>query len=179
MNLRAILPLAIFAGLIAAFALGLGRDPQKIPSQLIDQPVPEFTLPSLMDADAAIAQTDLPADVHMLNVFGSWCTACVAEHPVLTAIAKSGAVKIVGIDWRDTRTDAKAWLAQHGDPYAQIIFDPKSELAIALGVTGAPETFIIDGRGRIRYKFTGIITPQVWSQSLSPLITFLRLEAQQ
>ena len=174
--IRALIPLLIFLGLGALFAVGLTKDPSKLPSELINQAVPAFTLTELHDADKEIDETAFMGRVSVLNVFGSWCTACLAEHPVLMGAAAREEAVIIGMDWRDRREDGQAWLEQHGNPYSQIIFDEASELAIKLGVTGAPESFIIDKSGHIRYKHTGIITAQDWHQRLHPLIERLRAE---
>jgi len=91
-------------------------------------------------------------------------------------ISANQSVKLVGVDWRDTREDAKRWLAKNGNPYDVILFDGNSRLAINLGVTGAPESFLVDKAGRIRYKHTGIITEDVWDEKLWPIIISLGAE---
>ena len=174
--IRALIPLFIFLGLGALFAVGLTKDPSKLPSELINQAVPEFSLTELHDANKQIDETIFTGRVSVLNVFGSWCTACLAEHPVLMRAAARKEAVIIGMDWRDRREDGQAWLEQHGNPYNQIIFDEASELAIKLGVTGAPESFIIDKSGHIRYKHTGIISHEDWHQRLRPLTERLRAE---
>lgn len=174
--IRALIPLLIFLGLGALFAVGLTKDPSKLPSELINQAVPAFSLTELHDADKEIDETAFMGRVSVLNVFGSWCTACLVEHPVLMRAAAREEALIIGMDWRDRREDGQAWLEQHGNPYSQIIFDEASEMAIKLGVTGAPESFIIDKSGHIRYKHTGIITAQDWQQRLRPLIERLKAE---
>ncbi len=174
--IRALIPLLIFLGLGALFAVGLTKDPSKLPSELINQPVPVFSLTELYDAKKEIDETIFKGRVSLLNVFGSWCTACLVEHPLLMRAAARKDVLIIGMDWRDRREDGQAWLEQHGNPYSEIIFDEASELAIKLGVTGAPESFIIDKAGYIRYKHTGIITSEIWHQKLLPLIETLKVE---
>ena len=91
-------------------------------------------------------------------------------------IGRRGDVNLIGIDWRDTRPKAKRWLLERGDPYDMVIFDSESVLAIRLGVTGAPESFITDKEGNIRYKQVGIITPEIWRQTLLPIIETLKAE---
>ncbi|MGB0906919.1 MAG: DsbE family thiol:disulfide interchange protein [Maricaulaceae bacterium] len=172
--MRAILPLIIFIGLIVAFGYGLTRDPAVLPSELLDKPIPEFSLPSLEDPETQINQDIFKDKVTLLNVFGSWCVACVQEHSQLMDISKSSRVQLIGVDWRDERPAALRWLERYGNPYARVIFDEGSLLAIDLGVTGAPESFIVDKAGRVRYKHVGIITPKIWREDLKPLIKSLQ-----
>lgn len=167
-------PLIVFLALGVAFAIGLTKDPARLPSELIDKPFPEFALSSLHDEVKTLTQEDLRGHITVVNVFGSWCVACEVEHPKLLEIQDQ--VRLWGVDWRDNRAKAKVWLERRGDPYAEIIFDPDSVLAIDLGITGAPESYIVDRDGRVRYKFTGIITDTVWRDNFVPIIA--ELEAQ-
>ena len=175
--LQAIWPLLAFLVLVAVFAFGLTRDPNILPSEMIDRPVPEFELSELYDSERILSEDIFIGDVSLVNVFGSWCVSCVVEHPKLMDISQENKIQMVGVDWRDTREDGKRWLEEHGNPYDLILFDEDSRLAIDLGVTGAPETFLIDKAGRIRYKHTGIITDAVWDETLRPIL--LSLEAPQ
>jgi len=174
--IKALIPLALFLVLGGFFALGLTKDPKILPSEMIDRPLPAFELEDLFDATQSITENDLRGDVRLVNIFGSWCTSCVIEHPVLMKIAKSGTVEIIGVDWRDTRENALAWLERYDNPYTRIIYDKDSVLAIQMGVTGAPESFVIDKQGNIRYKVTGIISDEMWRKTLSPMIKQLRAE---
>lgn len=170
-----LLPLAVFLILAGYFWIGLGKDPHEIPSVLIDQPVPEFTLAPIEGRPTGLASADLRGEVSLLNVFGSWCVACAVEHPFLMKLKADGVVPIHAIDWREKdRAAGPAWLARRGDPYTRIGDDPDSRAAIALGVTGAPETFIIDRGGVIRYKHVGPITPEVWTERLWPIVRKLQ-----
>jgi cytochrome c biogenesis protein CcmG/thiol:disulfide interchange protein DsbE len=172
-----LVPLAIFLVLAAYFWVGLGKDPQIIPSVLIDQPVPAFALEPIKGRDLGFSSDDLAGQVSLVNIFGSWCVACRIEHPFLTKLKADGVVPIYGIDWREKDPDAgPAWLAKFGDPYTLVGDDPDSKAAIAFGVTGAPETFIVDARGVIRYKQIGPITPQIWERDLWPIVQKLRAE---
>ncbi|MEQ9053845.1 MAG: DsbE family thiol:disulfide interchange protein, partial [Roseovarius confluentis] len=118
---------------------------------------------------------DLKGQVTLVNIFGSWCVACQVEHPFLMELKKAGTVPIFGIDWRETnRTDGPAWLKRFGNPYTRIGDDPNSKAAIAFGVTGAPETFVVDHRGIIRYKHIGPLNRDVWRRTLLPVVTELR-----
>lgn len=175
--MRGLIPLAIFALLVAAFGYGLVRDdPRVLDSAMIDKAVPDFTLPDLYDPEVMITQEVFAGRVSLLNVFGSWCVACVQEHPMLMDIAAANEVPIIGVDWRDTREKGQAWLSRYGNPYAHVIFDEGSLLAIDLGITGAPESYVIDQAGRIRFKHVGIITPEVWRDDIRPVVRALRAE---
>lgn len=172
----ALAPVALLGVVACFFAFGLTRDPHALPSTMIDRAMPAFDLAPLEPGREALANSDLLGKVSLVNVFGSWCSSCVLEHPQLLEISKSGAVALHGVDWRDKPGDGAAWLARYGDPYALTGLDADSKLAIDLGVTGAPETFLIDRGGRIRYKQVGPITPETWSSVLLPIIR--RLEAE-
>ena len=174
--MRALLPLGIFLLIGVAFAIGLTKDPKRMESKLIDKPFPEFSLTALYDETEILTEEMLQGEVSLINVFGSWCVACNVEHPVLKDIARRQEVNLIGMDWRDTRPNAKRWLAERGDPYSKIIFDNESVLAIKLGVTGAPESFLTDKAGNIRYKHVGIITPEIWRDTLLPIVETLRAE---
>jgi len=174
--MRALFPLGLFLLIGIAFAIGLTKDPRRLSSELIDQPFPEFALSELYDESEILSQDLVQGQVSLINVFGSWCVACNVEHPVLMDIAAHEDIKLIGMDWRDERPKAKRWLAERGNPYGKIIFDNESVLAITLGVTGAPESFITDKAGNIRYKHVGVITPDIWRDTLRPIVTELEAE---
>ena len=174
--IRALLPLGLFLLISIAFAIGLTKDPRRMSSELINQPFPAFFLTELYDETEVLTEDIVKGKVSLINVFGSWCVACNVEHPVLMDIAKGEEVTLIGMDWRDERPKAKRWLAERGNPYDKIIFDNESTLAITLGVTGAPESFITDKAGQIRYKHVGVITPKIWRETLLPVIKNLEVE---
>lgn len=161
---------------MALLVIGLQRDPKILPSELIDRQVPDFALPDLVASRGQITDEDLRGEVHLLNIFGSWCAACEVEHPYLLQLSRRKDFALIGVNWRDTRGEATAWLAELGDPYHRIIFDPDSQLAIDLGVTGAPETFIVDAKGRVRYKFVGIVTDRVMREKIDPVLAIIAAE---
>ena len=107
--MKTVLPLVLFLGLVGFLAFGLTRDPSEIGSVLIDKPFPEFELTDLYDPDTTLTKMDLAGEVVLVNVFGSWCVACVQEHPKLVELSKKDNIKIVGVDWRDTREKGTAW----------------------------------------------------------------------
>ncbi len=171
-----IVPLALFCFIGIYLGVGLTLDPRKLPSMLDGQPVPGFDLPPIKHrGDKGFANTDLPGDVSLVNIFGSWCVACRVEHPFLMEVKKANLVPIHGIDWREEDPEAgPAWLKRYGDPYTLVGDDPRSKAAIAFGVTGAPETFLVDREGVIRYKHVGPVNQAVWDDVLWPLIEKLR-----
>lgn len=175
--LRALWPLLSLLSLVAMLAFGLTRDPNILPSEMIDRPVPAFALSELYEPERTLTQDMFLGEITLVNVFGSWCIACEVEHPKLMDIGRSEVIKLVGIDWRDTREKGQSWLKRNGNPYDVIIFDADSRLAIDLGVTGAPESFLVDKMGRIRYKHVGIITNEVWDDILLPIIQTWRTES--
>jgi len=171
------LPVIILLGIGIAFAFGLRNDPSKIESTLINKPMPDFVLERVLDDQPALTPADLLGQVSLVNVFGSWCAACVQEHPMLMRLANHEGVAIYGIDSRDTAEAGAAWLEKYGNPYRKVGLDAQSRLAIDLGVTGAPETFLIDKQGRIRFKVIGPITEQIWKQQLKPMMDLLEAES--
>lgn len=172
-----IFPLLLFAVLGFFFRIGMEHDPHEIESPLVDQPVPAFALPSLLNSKQILTEKMFQGKVTLLNVFASWCISCRAEHPVLMDIAaENKKIVIVGMDYRDAKTDALALIKQLGNPYQQIIFDGQGNLGINLGVYGTPESFLIDQKGVIRYKQIGPISPDIWKDELLPKINILLKE---
>ena len=168
--LRFVVPLGIFAVLVVFLGLGLRLDPREVPSPLIGKPAPVFALTRLDDADKTIRREDMLGKVWMLNVWASWCGACRDEHPHLLAFAKRKQLPILGLNYKDTRTDGMAWLARFGDPYDTSLFDPDGRVGIDFGVYGVPETFIIDKLGVVRFKQIGPVTPTVIETRIVPLL---------
>ena len=169
------IPLAILAVLAVYFLLGLGRDPHILPSALINTPVAEFDLPAIDGEIKGFSNTDLKGQVSLVNVFGSWCVACMQEHRFLMKLSRQNIIPVYGIDWREAdRKAGPAWLKRNGNPYTLVGDDPKSRGAIAFGVTGAPESFLIDKDGVIRFKHTGPLTDEIWTKNFLPMISELR-----
>lgn len=172
----AAVPLLLFAGLVALLVFGLGNDPRLVPSPLIGQPVPEFELPELTDPSRSVGSNDLHGQVSLVNVWASWCNACRAEHHTLMALAELPDLQLIGINWKDEASDALRVLRTTGNPYAMTGHDPHNEVGLHWGVYGAPETFVVDQAGIIRYKHIGPIDTQVWEQTIRPLVERLRSE---
>ncbi len=172
------LPLLGFLALLALLGFGIAwnlqHEQNEVPSPLIDKPAPEFTLPQLNDATKSIGRSDLLGQPYLLNVFASWCFACQDEHPVLNAYAKQLGIKIIGYNYKDKPEDAQRWLAQFGNPYDLILVDASGRTAIDFGVYGAPESFLIDAKGIIRYKRIGALTPNIIARELQPKLDALK-----
>ncbi len=167
-----LLPGAVFAVLVAGFYFGLGIDTMVLPSPLIDKPAPRFKLPPLAQGTQGFSSADLQGHVSLVNAFASWCTPCRAEHPVLNALARAKRVPIYGIDYKDKRDTALAWIAALGNPYTRIGADD-GRVGIDWGVYGVPETFIVDRTGRIRYKHVGPLTEADVAHTILPLVARL------
>jgi cytochrome c biogenesis protein CcmG, thiol:disulfide interchange protein DsbE len=170
-----LLPVAAFFAVIAAFVLGLRHDPSNITSTLIDKPLPQFSLPAVRD-NQGLASADFKGAPMLLNVFASWCVSCRLEHGLLLQLKQQGVV-IQGLDWKDDAGDAARYLADNGDPYIKAGNDKSGRTGIDLGVAGVPETFVVDGRGRVRYKIIGPIAQDDWDNTIKPLLQRLRSES--
>ena len=173
---RYLIPLGIFLVLVVFLAIGLGRDPHEVPSPLINKAAPTFRLPQLKERAKTFSAEDMRGKVWILNVWASWCVACQDEHPLLLEYAKSGVVPIYGLNYKDKREDALAWLEELGDPYVVSAEDGEGRVAIDYGVYGAPETYVIDQSGTIRLKHIGPVTRDVWSKEVLPLVQQLNRE---
>ena len=166
---RYLIPLVIFIVLVVFLAIGLGRDPHQVPSPLINKSAPDFKLTQLRDPSKTFSATELRGKVYLLNVWASWCVSCRDEHPLLMEYAKTGAIPIYGLNWKDRREDALSWLAEFGDPYVLSVSDLDGRVAIDYGVYGAPETYLVDQNGVIRFKQIGPVTEDVWKDKILPM----------
>ena len=167
---RFAIPIAVFAALLVLLGIGLKLDPREVPSPLIGKPAPHFELPQLHEAAKTFSERDMRGKVWVLNVWASWCVSCREEHPVLLDLARSGAVPIYGLNYKDRREDGLAWLKGMGDPYKLSIYDFDGKVGIDYGVYGVPETYVIDKAGVIRYKCIGPLTPQIVKEKVLPLV---------
>ena len=174
MKLSYLIPLALFAALAGLLYAGLQRNPGLVASPLVGRPLPAFVLRGVHGGE--LRSDVLAQEPSLLNVWASWCTACRAEHPLLLRLAARGEVPIFGLNYKDERTDAVAWLDRLGDPYRTSGHDREGKIGLELGVYGVPETFVIDRRGRIAYKHIGPIAEQDWEETIRPLLRRLRKE---
>jgi cytochrome c biogenesis protein CcmG/thiol:disulfide interchange protein DsbE len=167
---RFLFPLAIFIVLVGFLAAGLRLNPREVPSPLIGKPVPAFRLPQLQAGDKFISAEDMRGKVWLLNVWASWCVSCRQEHPVLIELDQQKKIPIIGLNYKDERAAAMAWLTQNGgDPYQVSAVDADGRVGIDFGVYGVPETFLIDKNGVIRYKHIGPVTPEALKSKILPL----------
>jgi cytochrome c biogenesis protein CcmG/thiol:disulfide interchange protein DsbE len=170
---RFVIPLALFVVLVVFLAIGLGRDPHEVPSPLIDKPAPPFQLAQLREPSKTFSAEEMRGKVWLLNVWASWCVTCRDEHPLLLEYARSKAVPIYGLNYKDKREDALTWLGDLGDPYVLSVSDLDGRVGIDYGVYGAPETYLIDRNGVIRFKQVGPVTPDIWQKTIMPLVADL------
>ncbi|WP_394132468.1 DsbE family thiol:disulfide interchange protein [Shewanella maritima] len=171
------IPLVLFLGMGIFLYQGLFLNPQKLDSALEGKPIPAFQLEKLENASEYYTQEDLKGQVSVMNVWATWCPACKYEHPFLMMLARQNQVPIYGINYRDDRAAAIRELRREGDPYAKNIFDVDGRLGLDLGVYGAPETFIVDHNGIIRFRYAGPIDGGIWQETLYPMIQELQAEA--
>jgi len=169
-----LLPLLLFLVLAAYFGVGLTKDPGVLPSAMIDRSVPQFELSPLHSDQPGFAKSDLMGKVSLVNFFGSWCVPCRAEHPLLMRIAEQNLVPIYGINYKNKKEEALAWLNELGNPYTRIGRDMTGRVGIDFGVYGLPETYIIGKQGRIRYRYVGPLYPEAMEKEILPRIEALR-----
>ncbi|MEM1409843.1 MAG: DsbE family thiol:disulfide interchange protein [Pseudomonadota bacterium] len=171
-----VLPLLAFS-VVAVFALrGVSTiNGAALPSALVGQPAPEVSLEAIPGYRGPFDPAALQGQVSLVNVWGSWCINCLYEHPTFLELRKRG-VLIYGLAWNDTPDAAAQWLARYGNPYEQVGLDQSGRSVAEFGVTGAPETFIIDKRGIIRKRIVGAITDRVWKRDVEELVRELEAE---
>ncbi|GAB1266246.1 thiol:disulfide interchange protein DsbE [Aurantivibrio infirmus] len=169
-RLKLFIPLIIFVGFAVMVWQVRGTDPEAFPSALLGKSVPAFSLPAVADTERMITNNDIETpDYALINVWATWCGPCRIEHPYLVSLAESG-VKIFGINGKDDLEAARKWLSEKGDPYQFSVFDEEGRLALDLGVTGYPETFLIDKNGTIIHKRVSVMDERVWKKEFLPLI---------
>lgn len=162
------LPFVLFLALVGFFAKGLFLDPREVPSPFIGRAAPAFTLPLVGDAQASFSPADMKGRVWMLNVWAPWCVSCRQEHGFLMQLAQTGGIPIVGLNWKDKDREAASLLARTGNPYLAVPEDHDGRVGIDYGVTGTPETYLIDKKGIVRMKHVGPISPDVWKEKFEP-----------
>ncbi|WP_426416785.1 DsbE family thiol:disulfide interchange protein [Aestuariirhabdus sp. LZHN29] len=175
-RLKLFIPLIIFMVMAGFLYKGLFMQKEILPSALIDKPFPEFSLPTVKDPTRTVTRDDLLGDVSLVNVWATWCPACRVEHPYLVELARDEGIPIYGVDYKDERDQALRWLKELHDPYVFSIEDADGRLGIDLGVYGAPETYLVDRKGIIRYKHVGVVDKTFWETTLKPLVEQLRRE---
>lgn len=171
-----LLPLIVFLAIAGFLAKGLTLDPAELPSPLIDKEAPLFTSSLLPEGSGEFSSQSLSGQVWVLNVWASWCGPCIQEHPYMKALALRSAVPLVGLNYKDAPDDAMSWLARLGNPYSHLLDDRLGNVGLDWGVYGVPETFIIDQRGRVRYKHVGPVDETALEENLLPVIEQLQKE---
>jgi len=170
-RLLLLIPLVVFLLLVGFFVLGLRHDPNgALPSALINKPAPVFQLPQLQNPSKTFSPSEMVGKVWLLNVWASWCEPCREEHPWLVEFAKTRTIPIYGFNWKDDRAAALNLLDDAGNPYVLSVSDADGRVAIDYGVYGAPETYLIDRQGFIRYKRVGPIDDDVWNREILPRV---------
>lgn len=169
-----LIPLFVFALLVLFLWRGLSLDPQKLPSVQLGQRLPAFKLPVLGDSNHFFTQELFKGKVTLLNVWASWCAACIEEQAFLLQLSNHN-VPIIGLNYKDESDKAKQWLADWGNPYQLIGEDQSGKVAIDLGVYGAPETFLIDKQGIIRFRHVGVLDERSWKDDFLPRIKQLQV----
>ena len=171
-----LLPFLGFLTLLWFLWQGLNNDPRLLPSALIDRPLPTFQMAALSDPGKMVTADDFTGEIALLNVWATWCPSCKAEHQMLMGLAEQG-VTIYGVNYKDQRNLAVSWLDSFGDPYRVNIDDSAGQLGIDLGVYGAPETYLLDERGGIRYRHVGPLDDRAWQDEFLPRIRTIEGES--
>ncbi len=164
------IPLGVFVVLMLLFWRGMSRDPKQIPSPLINQPVPKFSLPAVASSRDRFTDADLRQQVSLVHIWATWCYTCRSEYPTLVELAKEAPIPFYAITYRDKVSQIKAWVKSYSNPYRKIGVDEQGDTVINWGVYGTPETYLVDSEGIIRYKHVGNITYETWQEKILPEI---------
>lgn len=173
-RIKLFIPLVVFV-LLALVFLQLEKrmisgdyDPSMLPSALIGKPLPEFNLATLDNPNTVITSINLNNKAALLNVWATWCVSCRVEHAYLNTLAEKG-ITIFGLNYKDDQQKANQWLTRLGDPYQLNLFDVNGKLGLNMGVYGAPETYVLDANGIVRYRHVGVVDENVWQSKILPL----------
>ena len=164
-----LIPLIVFVGFIIMLYLRLGQPTDIVTNTALERPVPTFELPLLSDTSRMMTNDNLPEQPFLMNIWGSWCPTCIVEHPFLMQLEERG-VNLVGVNYKDDIGDALGYLNRGGDPFSMSIQDLSGQFALDLGLTGAPETFVVDGQGIIRQHIVGEINESNWQSRIMPCL---------
>ena len=167
-----LIPLIIFAAVMVMLYFRLGQPTEIVTNTALERPVPAFELPLLSDTSRVMTNKNLPDQPFLMNVWGSWCPTCVIEHPFLMQLEERG-VNLVGVNYKDDIGNALGYLNRGGDPFSMSIQDLSGQFALDLGLTGAPETFTVDGEGIIRQHIVGEINEGNWQSRITPCLMVL------
>ncbi|NRD70553.1 MULTISPECIES: DsbE family thiol:disulfide interchange protein [Psychrobacter] len=167
-----LIPLIVFAGFVVMLYMRLGQPTEIVTNTALERPVPAFELPLLSDTSRIMTNDNLPDQPFLMNIWGSWCPTCIIEHPFLMQLEERG-VNLVGVNYKDDIGDALGYLNRGGDPFSMSIQDLSGQFALDLGLTGAPETFVVDGEGVIRQHIIGEINESNWQSRITPCLMVL------
>ena len=167
-----LIPLIVFVGFIIMLYLRLGQPTDIVTNTALERPVPTFELPLLSDTSRMMTNDNLPEQPFLMNIWGSWCPTCIVEHPFLMQLEERG-VNLVGVNYKDDIGDALGYLNRGGDPFSMSIQDLSGQFALDLGLTGAPETFVVDGQGIIRQHIVGEINESNGQSRIMPCLMVL------
>jgi cytochrome c biogenesis protein CcmG/thiol:disulfide interchange protein DsbE len=174
-RLKLFIPVAVFITMAGFLLFGLTRDPNIVPSAMVDKPLPEFSLPGLYPESGEFSRADIVGDILIVNIWGSWCLPCHIEHPFLLEMSeKDPSLTFVGISYDDSMAEDRLFLEERGNPFDYNVVDLGGSLRIDLGVTGAPETFLVDANGMILYRHIGAIDSITWKNTFEPLLAQIR-----
>jgi cytochrome c biogenesis protein CcmG/thiol:disulfide interchange protein DsbE len=169
------IPAAFFLVMLGLLFLGLGGDPNRVPSALVDRPLPVFSKPDLFDENKTITSEQLKGGIFIVNVWATWCPPCHAEHPYLLEISqREKNVTFVGVNYKDDAKAAREFLQERGNPFKLNLVDLDGRLGIDLGVAGPPETFIVDSSGLIRYRHVGVVDNKAWTEIFEPILAQIK-----
>lgn len=172
-NLKFFAPVIVFFVMSILLWRGLYLNTTELPSVLIDKPFPQFELETVTTG-AVVDNSALPEDIFLLNVWGSYCLPCLIEHPTLMRLSEEGEIPVVGVNYRDRQDLAQQWLSDNGNPFSFSLLDEDGRFGIDLGVYGAPETYLIDGDGVIRFRHVSVLDETVWREKFVPAIAEIR-----
>ena len=167
---RYLAPIIVFAAMVTMFYFALGKDPNELPSPYLGKAAPQFELPRVRDPARTIGSADYAGQTVLINIWATWCVGCRQEHDFLLQLAREGSVPIIGINWRDNRSEAIRWLESLGDPYVASGYDEDGRVGIDWGAYGAPETFLIGPDGTVLYKHISPLNARVWQEEFLPRI---------
>lgn len=169
------IPGLFFLVMLGLLMFGLGRDPNMVPSALVNRPLPEFSRPDLFETSATVTSAQLQGKIFLVNFWATWCPPCYAEHPFLMEISdRETDITFVGVNYKDDVKAAREFLDERGNPFAISLIDVDGSLGIDFGLAGPPETFLIDSAGTIRYRHVGVIDNKVWAETFEPLLAQIR-----
>lgn len=168
--MKKFIPLVVFVVFLIFLYNGLGKDTKKIPSPFIDKKFPNIVMVDYKNGKTSLIRTNFKDGWTLVNFWASWCTTCRVEHHMLMKISKGNKVKMLGVNYKDTKEDSSKFLSSYGNPFDIIAFDKKGSIGLNLGIYAMPESFLVDNRGIIRHKYLGEMTEEIWEDEFLTII---------